>query len=45
MKVNKKAQAIEMVALNPGITNKEICHDKMYDREKTWPKESLERIK
>ena len=27
------------------ITNKEICHDKMYDREKTWPKESLERIK
>jgi hypothetical protein len=25
MKVNKKAQAIEMVALNPGITNKEIC--------------------
>ena len=27
------------------ITNKEICHDKMYDREKTWSKEILERIK
>ena len=26
------------------ITNKGICHEKMYDREKTWPKESLERI-
>ena len=25
VKVSKKAQAIEMVALNPGITNKEIC--------------------
>tara|TARA_B110000014_G_C19946657_1_gene489850 strand:- start:203 stop:667 length:465 start_codon:yes stop_codon:yes gene_type:complete len=27
------------------IPNKEICFDKVYDREKTWPKESLERVK
>ena len=27
------------------IKNKTICHDTMYDREKTWPKESLDRIK
>ena len=27
------------------ITNKTICYDEMYDREKTWPKDSLERIK
>ena len=27
------------------ITDKSICYDKMYDREKTWSKESLERIK
>ena len=27
------------------IKDKTICHDTMYDREKTWPKESLERIK
>ena len=27
------------------ITNKDICHEKMYDREKIWPKESLDRIK
>ena len=26
------------------ISRKDICHEKMYDREKTWPKESLERI-
>ena len=25
VKVDKKLQAIEMVALNPGISNKEIC--------------------
>jgi len=27
------------------ISNKNICHDTMYDREKTWPKESLLRLK
>ena len=27
------------------ISDKSICHDKMYDREKTWPSESLDRIK
>ena len=27
------------------ISNKEICHQTMYDREKTWPKESLTRLK
>ena len=27
------------------VKDKTICHDKMYDREKTWSKESLERIK
>ena len=27
------------------ISNKDICHDAMYDREKTWPQESLDRIK
>ena len=27
------------------ITDKSICYDKMYDREKTWPTESLNRIK
>ena len=27
------------------ITNRDICHEKMYDRDKTWPKESLDRIK
>ena len=27
------------------IKDKTICHDTMYDREKTWPKESLDRIK
>ena len=27
------------------IPDKSICHDKMYDREKTWPKESLNRIR
>ena len=27
------------------ISEKSICHDKMYDREKTWPTESLNRIK
>ena len=27
------------------ITNKDICYEKMYDRSKTWPKESLDRIK
>ena len=27
------------------ITDKSICYDKMYDREKTWPIESLNRIK
>ena len=26
------------------IVNKEICFDKMYDRENTWSKESLERL-
>lgn len=26
------------------IVNKEICFDKMYDRESTWSKESLERL-
>ena len=26
------------------IVNKEICFDKMYDRKKTWPKESLKRL-
>ena len=26
------------------ITDNTICHNKMYDREKTWPKESLDRI-
>ena len=27
------------------IKDKTSCHDTMYDREKTWPKESLDRIK
>ncbi len=27
------------------LPNKDICHDVMYDREKTWPQESLDRIK
>ena len=27
------------------ITNKEICHDTMYDRDKTWPEDSLKRLK
>ncbi len=27
------------------ILNKSICFDKFYDRDKTWPKESLNRIK
>ena len=27
------------------IKNKKICYDEMYDRENTWPKESLDRIK
>ena len=27
------------------ISDKSICYDKMYDREKTWPTESLNRIK
>ena len=27
------------------ITNKEICHDTMYDRDKTWPEDSLRRLK
>ena len=27
------------------IKDKTICHDTMYDRDKTWPKESLDRIK
>ena len=27
------------------ISNKSICFDKFYDRDKIWPKESLERIK
>ena len=27
------------------ILNQDICHDSMYDREKTWPKESLLRLK
>ena len=27
------------------IADKSICYDKMYDREKTWSKESLDRIK
>jgi len=27
------------------ITNKEICYDEMYDRAKTWPQESLLRLK
>ena len=26
------------------ITDKEICFDIMYDRDKTWPKESLKRL-
>ena len=26
------------------ITNKEICFDTMYDREKMWPEESLKRL-
>tara|TARA_Y100001970_G_scaffold267452_1_gene357495 strand:- start:1134 stop:1586 length:453 start_codon:yes stop_codon:yes gene_type:complete len=27
------------------ISNEDICHDTMYDREITWPKESLLRLK
>ena len=27
------------------IPNKKICYNEMYDREKTWPKDSLDRIK
>ena len=27
------------------ILNKEICHDTMYDRDKTWPEDSLKRLK
>ena len=27
------------------IPNKKICYTEMYDREKTWPKDSLDRIK
>ena len=27
------------------ITNKKICYDQYYDREKTWPKDSLDRIR
>ena len=27
------------------ISNKKICYDLMYDREKTWPKESLLRLR
>ena len=27
------------------ITNKEICYDVFYDRDKTWPEESLKRLK
>ena len=27
------------------ITDKKICHEIMYDREKTWPKESLNKIR
>ena len=27
------------------ISDKSVCFDKMYDREKTWPTESLDRIK
>ena len=26
------------------IINKDICHEVMYDRETTWPKESLRRL-
>ena len=26
------------------ITNKEICFDKMYDRDKIWPEESIKRL-
>ena len=26
------------------ISNKDICHDAMYDREKTWPEKSLRRL-
>ena len=27
------------------ISNKDICYDSMYDREETWPKDSLIRLK
>ena len=27
------------------ISNKEICHDTMYDRDKVWPVDSLKRLK
>ena len=27
------------------IVNKNICHDEMYDRDKTWSEESLKRLK
>ena len=27
------------------IINKKICYDEYYDREKTWPKDSLDRIR
>ena len=27
------------------ISNKEICHDTMYDRDKVWPEDSLKRLK
>ena len=27
------------------ISEKSICYDKMYDREKIWPTESLNKIK
>ena len=26
------------------INNKKICYDKYYDRDKIWPKKSLDRI-
>ena len=42
IKVDKKVQAIELIALNPGITNKEICERLQLNKNtvSTWRRNS-----
>ena len=40
--VHKRIRKILISKLE--IINKDICHEAMYDRETTWPKESLRRL-